>query len=1089
MADLVHFSSELEFENAVVAALTERHGWSKHVLDHPSVDVLVDNWASIVFNNNNTPHRLNNVPLSEGEKQQLVEQISALATPADVHRFLQGKETTIRRDHPDDEAHRGKIVSLTIFDPKEVAGGDSTYQIARQPVMPRSHPRDKDRRGDFMLLIWGIPVIHVELKNHGHNVSEATGQIHKYLQSNIFSGLFNALQVFIGMTPTDMRYFARPRDTSRLTDMFHFEYADFYNERYESWQDIACHFISIPAAHTLIGDYMIADGGDGELKVLRPYQMHAVAAVEAQMSKVNRVPLEDRGSHDQKGGYIWHTTGSGKTMTSFKTAMLLARDKIADKVVFVLDRIELGDQSEMEYRNFAGDTTDIARPASTRLLARELQTGTERLIITSLHKLGRLTNPQDEFYAKTDFDRIQSQRVVFIVDEAHRSTFGDMYANIRRCFPRAVFFGFTGTPIQEPNAKKSTQTSDLFGSELHRYSIYHGLRDGAVLRFDYQQVDIYPYDEMREKVALSKAGAKTVAEAYQDKKKLAIFKRYSDPDKIPWVSYRDGKGRFIAGIDDLAKTATWETPEYQQAVVDEILKNWLRRSQGGHLHAMFATSSIEDAIKYYRLFQAHNEQVRKSAADPTAVTPALNQELKVTAVFSDADENVGNQQLRTEGIFEILDDYEAMFGVSFDRAEFSDFKSDVADRLAHKDSHKHISQDKMLDLVIVVDQLLTGYDSKYVGTLCMDKVLEYADLVQAASRTNRIYNKLIKPQGTIVYYRKPKTMTHNFEVAFDLYAGGNARGVFVDPLPANLQALNGEYEVIKAIFTKARIPDFSRLPDALEDRKKFAVSFSYLASIVETVRIQGFTWVQQVYPGAAPGDPDIEVLLTKEIYEAWLARYSELSSGGGGEPAEQVPLDLTCLTYAHDAQRIDMEALDAKFNKWRAAIASQQASQAQIDDLLVEVQQYYVALSQEEQEAARRVIAMIQSGRVAPDATKSFRDYINEELSAAQDSQIDDLVAATGVDALLVKDMLKAYGGQGITDAGLQRFGRFDKIRKTVDSETFAGWLKSEKNLDLRPIDRNWAVQKLLMEFFKRGGMDISKWDASEFEDSSHLRV
>lgn len=1077
MTDTVHYASEAKFEDAVIEALTSSHGWSKNVLNYPTVANLVDNWAEIIFKNNNTPHRLNNVPLSAGEKQQLVEKISALPTPADVQRFLQGKETTITRDHPDDPTHKGKLISLTIFDPKDVAGGDSTYQIARQPALPRSHPRDKDRRGDFMLLIWGIPVIHVELKNSGHDVTEATGQIHKYLQSNIFSGFLNALQVFIGMTPTETRYFARPRDTQNLTDMFHFEYTDSDNERYGSWQEIARYFMSIPAAHTLVGDYLVADGGDGELKVLRPYQMHAVAAVDAQLSRVNRVPLEDRGLNDHKGGYIWHTTGSGKTMTSFKTAMLLARDKIADKVVFVLDRIELGDQSEAEYRNFAGDVTDIARPSSTKLLGKELQDGSERLIITSLHKLGLLTNPEDKYYGKTDFTKIQSHRIVFIVDEAHRSTFGEMYANIRKCFPRAVFFGFTGTPIEQENKKKNTQTSDLFGSELHRYSIYHGLRDDAVLRFDYQQVDIHPYDEMREKVALKKADAKSVADVQGDDHKLKIYNKYMDPDQIPWVSFIDNKGRNVAGIDDLVGSATWETDKYQQAVVGEILKHWDRRSQGGQLHAMFATSSIEDAIKYYRLFQAHNKRVRDSKLGPGE----LAHELKVTAVFSDADENVGNQQLRSHGILEILDDYEAMFGVSFDRAGMADFKSDVADRLAHKDSHKYVTKDNMLDLVIVVDQLLTGYDSKFVGTLYMDKVLAYADLVQAASRTNRIYNKLIKPQGTIVYYRKPRTMTRNFEAAFDLYAGGNARGVFVDPLPTNLGALNGQYKVVKAVFVAAGIPDYSRLPDATEDRKRFAIAFSLLASQVETARIQGFSWDQDEYQGASPTESSIKVLLTKQVYEIWLARYNELGEGGGAT-GPQIPLDLTCLAYAHTAQRIDMEALDAKFDKWREAIASKHATQGQLDQLLVEVQQCYTALSQDEQQAARRIIAMIQSGSLEYDDSKSFRDYINEELSNVQDSQVAGLAAATGFDPNMVTELIKTYGGQGASEADLNSFGRLDKVIATLDEDVFSAWLKDAKGLTLIPIDRNWAAQKLVMEFFKKGGMDVIEWDASEFE-------
>lgn len=1085
MTDSVHYASEADFEDAVIEALTLRHGWSKQVLEYPTPDDLVDNWAEIIFKNNGESRRLNGVRLSEGEKAQLVEQIASLQTPADVHRFLQGTETTIVRDHPDDPDHKGKTISLKIFDPKEVAGGDSTYQIARQPKLTRAHNRDKDRRGDFMLLVWGVPVIHVELKNHGHDVTEATGQIHKYLQSNIFSGFLKAVQIFIGMTPTQMRYFARPAKTERLTDMFHFTCTDRNNEPYETWQEVAQHFISIPAAHTLVGDYLIADGGDGELKVLRPYQMHAVTAVKSRMATINRTPLAERGTHDHKGGYIWHTTGSGKTMTSFKTAMLLARDAIADKVVFVLDRIELGDQSEMEYRNFAGDQIDIARPASTHQLAKELERGSYRLVITSLHKLGKLTNPQENYHDHTDFERIQSQQIVFIVDEAHRSTFGEMYANIRRSFPKAVFFGFTGTPIEEDNAKKSTQTSDLFGDELHRYSIYHGLRDGAVLRFGYQQVDIYQGDDLREKVALRKAKANTPDEALTDPAKRPVYQRYMDSSQIPWVGEINSAGKYKAGIEDLVPTVNWETPDYQQNVVNEILAKWVQRSQNSQLHAMFATSSIEEAIAYYRLFQAHNQKVRDVAADPSLPKPALDQELKVTAVFSDADENVGNQQLRTNGILQILDDYEAMFGVSFDRAQIPAFKADVADRLAHKEGYKYITSDKMLDLVIVVDQLLTGYDSKYVGTLYLDKVLEYADLVQAASRTNRIYNKLIKPQGTIVYYRKPRTMTRNFEQAFDLYAGGNAKGVFVDPLPANLERLNGYHDVIRSIFVRAGIRDYSRLPDAIEERKRFAVNFSQLADLVETCKVQGFTWEEPEYESTQEGGKPVTVKLTQETYEIWLSRYSELGKGTTGNKSEQIPLDLTCLTYAQDAKRIDMEALDAKFENWRKAIDDNKTSQADLEILLNEVQQSYVSLSQEEQHAARAVIDMITSGQLTPEIGVTFRDYINKELAITQGGYITGLAKATGVAAEKVQELLYSFGGQGVKEEELRRFGRLDQILDTVDYQVFNTWLTQEKGLSLPEIMQRVAANHLITEFFKRGGMKVSDWDFSELSSNS----
>ncbi|QYH19031.1 type I restriction endonuclease subunit R [Corynebacterium aquatimens] len=678
-----------------------------------------------------------------------------------MQRWLQGRETILTRNNPLDEKNHGREIPLTIFSPSEIGGGDSTYQIARQPKFAKRSNVARDRRGDFTLLIWGLPLIHVELKNEGHDVTEACMQVQRYARENAWTGFFNMVQLFVAMTPTDMRYFANPGGVDKFNSDFFFKWTDAGNEPYPDWQGVVRHVLGIPPAHKLVGDYLVADGGDGALKVLRPYQVHAVEAILSTLRTINREHRDSWTKNTHKGGFVWHTTGSGKTMTSFTAAQLIAREKLADKVVFVLDRVELSEQSEIEYTNFAGDMVELTRPAHSYALVKELKSKGAPLIITSLHKLGIISDPNGDF-ADVDFSSVDQKRLVFVVDEAHRTTFGDMFRFLTQRFPHAVYFGFTGTPIHEVNKRKDTITADLFGNELHRYSIFYGLRDGNVLEFHTVPVSTFTDEELRHAVALRQADARDMDEVVADERKLAVYNTYIDEDRVPWTTTIDENGRRVEGIEQLAKTSTWETEKHRQAVVDYMVKHWDQRSRNRQLHALFATSSVLEAIDYYRRFKADGS-------------------LKVTAVFTDANQNTPDALERDAGIEEVLTDYNALYGTTFSASDHADFRADAADRLAHRRGYKHVQVDEQLDLVIVVDQLLTGYDSKYIGTLYLDKVVDYAQLVQAFSRTNRVYNHLLKPFGTIVYFRKVHTMKKNIVDAFDLYAGRDALAVFADP--------------------------------------------------------------------------------------------------------------------------------------------------------------------------------------------------------------------------------------------------------------------------------------------------------------------
>jgi type I restriction enzyme R subunit len=385
------FNKEADFEEALVQLLLSEKGW-QDVLHNPSEQDLINNWAQILFENNRDIDRLNNHLLTNGEMQQILEQINTLRTPLRLNGFINGKSVSITRDNPDDTLHFGKEVSLKIYDRMEIAAGQSRYQIARQPKFPTGGIAS-DRRGDLMLLINGMPVFHIELKKSGIPVSQATNQIETYARNGIFTGLFSLVQIFVAMNPENTVYFANPGPEGKFNPDFFFNWADLDNEPITDWKDIAEHLISIPMAHQLIGFYTVADNADGILKVMRSYQYYAAHAISDRVAKIKWDGNNLQGSN-LPGGYIWHTTGSGKTMTSFKSAQLIANSNDADKVVFLMDRIELGTQSLLEYRAFAEESESVQSTENTSVLVSKLKSTshTDTLIVTSIQKMSNIKN-------------------------------------------------------------------------------------------------------------------------------------------------------------------------------------------------------------------------------------------------------------------------------------------------------------------------------------------------------------------------------------------------------------------------------------------------------------------------------------------------------------------------------------------------------------------------------------------------------------------------------------------------------------------------------------------------------------------------
>lgn len=561
------FEQEAAFEAALINLLTEKYGWEPEILRYKTEEDLIQNWKHILFENNRDVDRLNDIPLTDGEMQQILDQITRLRTPLKLNGFINGKTVAIKRDNPADELHFGKEVSLKIYDRQEIAAGQSRYQIAQQPVFKARSSVLPNRRGDFMLLINGMPLIHCELKRSGVDVSQAYNQIEKYSHEGVFSGLFALVQIFIAMQPDEAVYFANPGPDGNFNKDFYFHWADANNEPLNDWKDIAQYLLSIPMAHQLIGFYTVADDTDGILKVMRSYQYYAASRI------TSRVAMRRWADKDQHGGYIWHTTGSGKTLTSFKSAQLIAASRDADKVVFLMDRVELGTQSLLDYRGFADDSESVQATENTDILVGKLKSDdpANTLIVTSIQKMSRVE--EDNGYNTRDIEIIRDKRLVFIIDEAHRDVFGEMLRTIKDTFPNAMFFGFTGTPIHDENQKKMSTTSDVFGNELHRYSIADGIRDKNVLGFDPYMVPTYKDRELRKAVALEKAKAATEAEALGDPTKKKVYLHYMDHTKVPMAGFTQADGNYLKGIEDFIPASQYEREEHQNAVVDDILGN------------------------------------------------------------------------------------------------------------------------------------------------------------------------------------------------------------------------------------------------------------------------------------------------------------------------------------------------------------------------------------------------------------------------------------------------------------------------------------------------------------------------------------
>jgi len=1005
---------EQNFE-ADFIALLQQSGWEKQVLKNYTVKDLIANWRQILFERNRAV--LHGVPLSDDEMQRVLDSLRQYAdTPVKANHFLNSAERglAVRRDRDSkDTAHAGKEVYLNLFRAREIAGGSSRYQIAEQTQFVSTHPNYPDRRGDITLLIDGIPVIQIELKASGVDVFEATTQIQKYTKENIFKGFLGLVQVFWAISPEDALYFANPGSHDRFHPAFFFHWGDRDNHIIRDWRELIAgpsHILSVPEAHKLIGYYTIADRNADVLKVCRSYQYTAINAI------VCRAGKQRWGEHQQRGGFIWCTTGGGKTMTSFKAGQLILDLGFADKVVFVVDRRALDEQSTREYNSFARDGESVCSTTSSVNLFNKLKSrkADDAMIMTSIQKLANVNEEASHIDAAT-LAEVAGRRICFIVDEAHRSQFGKMHRRVKDTFYNALFFGFTGTPILAKNMKDSEETTEsIFGPCLAVYSLATGIRDGNVLGFWPEYDPTFAEQDMRRVIALREAKISDASELKPGTKSFAAYQYYMTKAPMATVYKPDGSIE-TKGIEDFFSSADYDSDAHRRAVVRHILDNRLMVAFGGEhgtrFHGMLATSSIPEAYAYWQLFQE--------------MAPGLH----VTALFDpNIDQNTAGVIDKEEWLIAIIGRYNEQFDTQFNRRtdpHYERFKSDLTARLAHKKPYQHIANDaaKCLDLVIVVDQLLTGFDSVYLNILYMDKIMESDALIQAISRTNRIYDNAEKPWGMVKFYRKTNTMRRNLQDALELYCEGDTAGVMEQELMANLHLLNALYENIAALFEHEVIERFCRLPEDPAAQQKFRKDFTKMRSTLRASFLQGFQW-----SGAYAGS----LVFDEMTYHILRERFRELPSTGTHSQTPRAGYQLETNLTSVLGEQIDSDYLESRFKILTISDIEARDQEANKAAVMKDIEANLGILPARLQPYARQVLDDIQSGTLCAEPGKRFRTYITEYREHAISHAVHEEAAKYGIDEAKLLDVYRTTGTQGINQIALKEVENTADITKIM---------------------------------------------------------
>lgn len=646
--------------------------------------------------------RLNNVSFSKSEWERFLTEYLDCPKDGMVEKTRKIQEDYIY-DFTFDDGH---LQNIKIIDKKNIH--NNFLQVVNQVTAGEKN----QNRYDVTILVNGLPLVHIELKKRGVNLHEAFNQIHRYSKEsfNLDHSLYKFVQIFVISNGTYTRYFANTTAKNKNNYEFTCEWADAKNKVIRDLEDFTKTFFEKRVILEVLTKYCVFDASN-TLLIMRPYQ---IAATERILWKIKSSYEGKKAGTAEAGGFIWHTTGSGKTLTSFKTARLATNLDFIDKVFFVVDRKDLDYQTMKEYKRFQEDSVNGSK--DTKELKKSIEKDDNRIVVTTIQKL-------NEFVKKNPNHPIYDKHCVLIFDECHRSQFGDAQKNIRKSFKKYYQFGFTGTPIFPENSLKGDTTSGTFGAQLHCYVITDAIRDGKVLKFKVDYNNITPKFKEIE------------METDEEKLKKLEKKMLLHPDRITEIT------KYILKVFD---TKTHRNEFYD-------LKH--RRLNG--FNAMFAVQSVEAAKLYYEEFQKQQEALPEEKRLKVATIYSFSANEEPSAIGEIEDENFEPSAMDStakEFLNRAINDYNKLFKTNFstEGKEFQNYYSDLSNRVKNKE----------VDLLIVVGMFLTGFDAPTLNTLFVDKNLRYHGLIQAFSRTNRILNK-VKTFGNIVCFRNLERATED----------------------------------------------------------------------------------------------------------------------------------------------------------------------------------------------------------------------------------------------------------------------------------------------------------------------------------------
>lgn len=848
--------NELELERKLIESLGEGHNQWTYRSDLKSEADLWSNLREKIIRNN--LDALNDVMLTDYEFELIkTELLSKTTTPFNAAKWLKGENGIARITIDREDVSLGSL-SLVLYSNRDIGGGISSYEVVNQIATKPSNADGRDRRFDITLLINGLPIVQIELKQvrAKDGFYQAFRQIKKYAEEGLFrNNIFSTLQLFVISNEQTTRYFANAMP-EQMNEKFLFSWRTKDNERIEDIYEFSKQVLNIPDAHRLIADYTIVseDQDNKTLMVLHPYQIHAIESLY-------------RAAMQHQSGYIWHATGSGKTLTSFVSTKLLARKTGVDRTIMLVDRKDLDNQTTGEFTKFASEFNTgistgtassnslIVGTGSSRELSEALlsEFNTNTIIITTRQKLDaamRYAEKLEQERGTQRFKKLVGSHIVFVVDECHRAVSSEGMEEIKKLFPNSTWFGFTGTPIFEVNKKQAQgrlarTTEDQYGPCLHTYTIKNALDDHSVLGFQVEHEDTVGSLELDNAIFRFMRHSDTNSDL-SDNELNEVINKMEPIDKEKYLS-----------------NSHYDNQKHIDTVIYKILKpdsasiKFKFKNGKPTMSAILTTSSIDMAKRYYKSIKSFTEKEKwheinyadAKLREGYAIDDPDFPRVAITYSLQENDDQAYEIQNEMK---EIINDYNRAYGTSWRVEDIDRYNGDINNRLARKKGEYKIPGNQV-DLVIVVDRLLTGFDAPTIQTLFVDRNLTYANLIQAFSRTNRTYPG--KEKGLIVTFRKPKTMAKNVEEATLLYSNDNTD---------DNGLIYPSYEESKRKFDRASLK-FNKLV-------KGPITFSEDAPIENNIEfVKAYQELTRSYEGLVTYDDFNEVIATSKTLQEKVA--------------------------------------------------------------------------------------------------------------------------------------------------------------------------------------------------------------------------